>query len=129
MLVLAMDVDQTLAQLFDLLQRRRPAIHVRARPSTRFENATQQADSGLVRQVVAVQPLRHAGQIVDGKLGADLRARAALAHQAGIAALAQHQGQGIDQDRLAGAGLPGERGEARLELEVEAVDDDEVADA
>jgi hypothetical protein len=73
--------------------------------------------------------LRHAGQLVDGKLGADLGARAAFAHQASVAALPQHQGKRINQDRLAGTSLAGECGEARLELEVEAVDDHKVADA
>jgi hypothetical protein len=67
MLVLAMDIHQALAQLFDLLQRRRPAIHVRARPATRLENAAQRQTPDSSARSLLFQPLRHAGQLVDGK--------------------------------------------------------------
>jgi hypothetical protein len=52
----------------------------------------------------------------------------ALADQAGIAARAERQREGIEQDRLAGAGLPGQHRETRREIDVEAVDQDDVSD-
>ena len=58
----------------------------------------------------------------------EVRARAALADDTGVASLAEDQRERVDQDRLAGAGLAGEDGEAGVELELERVDDDEVAD-
>ena len=45
----------------------------------------------------------------------------------GIAARAERQRERIQQDRLARAGFPGQHGHAALELEVEAVDQDDVA--
>ena len=52
----------------------------------------------------------------------------AVAHQAGVAAGAEREREGIEQDRLAGAGLAGEHREAGRELHVEALDQDDVAD-
>jgi hypothetical protein len=45
-----------------------------------------------------------------------------------LEAIAQQQAQGVEQDRFAGAGFPGQHGETAVELEVERLDDDEVAD-
>ena len=44
-------------------------------------------------------------------------------------AAADEQPDGSDQDRLARAGLAGEHVEARIELDLEAIDDGEIADA
>jgi hypothetical protein len=46
------------------------------------------------------------------ELGGDLGARGAFAHHAGVAAAAEGELQRVDEDRLAGAGLAGEHGEA-----------------
>ncbi len=58
----------------------------------------------------------------------DLALLGALAHQRGVAAGAQRQRKGIEQDRLAGAGLAGQHGKARHEIDVEPVDQNDVAD-
>ena len=42
---------------------------------------------------------------------------------------AERQPERIEQDRFAGAGLPGERGKAGAELDFGRVDDDEVLEA
>ena len=52
----------------------------------------------------------------------------AVPHQRLVAAPAQRQGEGIEQDRLAGAGLAGEHGKTFGEIDVEPVDQDDVAD-
>src|ERR1700727_1614022 len=52
----------------------------------------------------------------------------ALAHHRGIAARAERQRESIEQDRFAGAGLAGERGKADTEIDVQAIDQDDVAD-
>ena len=52
----------------------------------------------------------------------------ALAHERGIASAADGKREGIEQDRFAGAGLPGERRQALAEFEIELVDQDDVAD-
>ena len=45
-----------------------------------------------------------------------------------LEAVAEQEAQRVEQDRLAGASLAGERREARLELELERAHDDEIAD-
>ncbi len=60
--------------------------------------------------------------------GGHLPLLGALAHQRLVAAAAERQREGIEQDRLAGAGLAGEHGEPRGEIDVELVDQDDVAD-
>ncbi len=51
-----------------------------------------------------------------------------LADQAGIAAPAEREGEGIEQDRFTGAGFTGQHGQARRKVDVEAVDQDDVSD-
>ncbi len=51
----------------------------------------------------------------------------ALAHQRGIAARAERQRKGIEQDGLAGAGLAGEHRQPGREVDVEPIDQDDVA--
>ena len=58
----------------------------------------------------------------------DLALLGALAHQGGVAAGAQRQREGVEQDRLAGAGLAGQHGKARREIDVEPVDQNDVSD-
>ena len=50
------------------------------------------------------------------------------AHQAAVAAAAECQAQRVEDDRLAGAGLAGEHGQAAGEAELQAVDQHDVAD-
>jgi hypothetical protein len=50
-----------------------------------------------------------------------------LAHQRNIAARAERKGKGVEQDRLAGAGLACEHGKPIGEIDVEPIDQDNVA--
>ena len=52
----------------------------------------------------------------------------ALPHQRGVAARTERQREGVQQDRLAGAGLAGEHGKPVGEIDVEPIDQDDVAD-
>ena len=65
------------------------------------------------------------GEIEDGR---HLALACAAPHQRGIASAANGEREGVEQDRLAGAGLPGEHGQALAEFEIELVDQDDVAD-
>ena len=51
-----------------------------------------------------------------------------MAHQPGIAARAERQSERIQQDRLAGPGLAGQGAQALVKADVEAFDQDDVAD-
>ncbi len=104
----------------------------------------------LVVDIGAGAPVRHLHaaqdqfalerQILGGEEGMDgmvagqlehrrhLTLRSAGAHEAAVAAQAQGQRQGVEQDRLAGAGLAGKDRQTPGEIEVELVDQHNVAD-
>ena len=67
-------------------------------------------------------PLRH----VEHR--GDLALLGAVAHQAGIAAAAERQREGIEQDGFARAGLAGQHREATGEFDIEPFDQDDVTD-
>ncbi|EWS54707.1 hypothetical protein X551_02468 [Methylibium sp. T29] len=127
--VLPVDVDQVLARLAQLADGGRAAVDPRTALALGVERAAQQ--QGVVATVLFIgeagigQPGPQRGRRVE--LGADLGARRALAHHAGVAAVAERELQRIDQDGLAGTGLAGERGEPGLQVELERGHDDEVA--
>ena len=64
----------------------------------------------------------------DLKHGGDLALLGPLPHQRLVATRAQRQREGIEQDRLARAGFAGEHGKALGKIDVEPVDQDDVAD-
>ena len=51
----------------------------------------------------------------------------ALPHQSDVAAGAEREGKGIEQDGLAGAGLARKHGQAGRKVDVEPVDQDDIA--
>ena len=59
--------------------------------------------------------------------GGHLSLRLAMAHEAAVAARADRQRKRVEEDRLAGPGLPGEDRQAGRELEVEPIDQNHVA--
>jgi hypothetical protein len=122
--MLAVDVDQHLAELAQLGERGAGAVDERARAAVRVDHATQHHGVLGIERVL-VEPARDA--VVRRELGGDVGAAAAGAHDARIGALAEGERQRVDQDRLAGAGFAGKDGEAAVEFEVERGDDDEVA--
>ena len=123
--VLAVDVHQLFAQLAQLAQGHRQAVDEGLAARLRVDGAAQ--DQGVVAvQLVLLQPgPQGCGHIEDR---ADIGAFAALAQHAGIAARAQRQRQRVHQNRLAGPGFTRKYGEARLELDLGAVDDHEIPD-
>ena len=58
----------------------------------------------------------------------DLALLHAVAHQAGIAAPAERQREGIEQDGFAGAGFAGQHRKAAGKLDIEPFDQDDVTD-
>ncbi len=59
--------------------------------------------------------------------GGDLALRFAMPDERPVAARAEAQGEGVEQNRLAGTRLAGEHGEAAPELKIELVDQHNVA--
>ncbi len=64
----------------------------------------------------------------DVESGDHLTVLGALAHQRRLAARAERQRKGVEQDRFAGAGLAGQRGKAGAEIDIQPIDQDDVAD-
>jgi hypothetical protein len=54
--------------------------------------------------------------------------RLAVAHEAAVAAGAEGEREGVEKDRFAGAGFAGENREPLVEVELDPVDQDDVAD-
>lgn len=125
MRVLAVDVDEHLAEFAQLRERRAGAVDEGTRTAVRVDHAAQHhAVLGVER--VFVEPARDA--VVRREFGRDVGATAAGAHDARVCAFAEREGEGVDQDRFAGAGFAGKDGKAAVEFEIERGDDDEVAD-
>ncbi len=125
--VLAMDFDQRGADGAQHLHRHRLVIEEGAGAAV-GQLDTAQDQFVLRRNVVGGQD--RAGRMihrhVEGRRHLPLLGT--LADQAGIAAGAQRQREGIEQDRLAGAGLAGQHRQTRREIDIEAVDQDDVSD-
>ena len=125
--VLAVDLDQRRAELLHDLHAHRLIVDEGAGAAVGELHAAQD-QFVLGGDVVGLEHgLRRmlAGKLEDGDHLALLHA---LAHQALVAARAQGQRKGVEQDRLAGAGLAGQHGQAVGEIDVEPVDQDDVAD-
>ena len=129
--VLAVDLDQGGAEFLHHLHAHRLIVDEGARAPVRKLHAAKN-EIVLGRDVVGQimgrkQRARRMGAL-DLEHGRHLALLGALPHQRLIAAGAERQGKGIEQDRLAGAGLAGEHGKTVGEIDVEPVDQDDVAD-
>ncbi len=125
--VLAVDLHQRPADPAQHLRRHGLVVDKGAGAPVRHLHAAQDE---FALGVDVVGGGRGAGGMSGGKVegGGDLALGLALANQRTVAARAEREREGIEQDRLAGAGLAGEHGHARAEIEVEPVDQNDVAD-
>ena len=125
--VLAMDLDQRRAHLLHQPDARRPVVDEDARSPVGALDTAQDQVAVVVEAVVGEEaPGRMGGrQVEDGRHLALFRA---VPHQPAVAAPAERERQGVEQDRLAGAGLAGEHGQTVVQREVEPVDEDDIAD-
>ncbi len=127
MRMLAMNIDQELAQLFQLLGSRRAAVDEGARAASGFNHAAHQQHIVVAGQIIFPQPVGQAAIGWRGEFGRHLGARGAFAYHAGIGTLAKNQRDGIEQDGLAGAGLASEHGKTGREIQRKLFDQNEIA--
>ena len=125
-LLLAVDFDQEFGELAQRLNRHQLAVDVGARAAVRADHAAHD-DLAVVLDRLRLEPAqgtlgepREAG----GDFGALGAVSARRRRRRGLPAIEQ---QRIDHDGFAGAGFAGQRGEARSELELRLIDDDEIA--
>ncbi len=113
MLVLAVQIDERAAES-------RSAALVASAPST---NARLRPCAETSRRTISSRAVRRVEDRLDG------RAVLARTHQLGARASADEQSDRSHQNRLAGAGFPGQDSETGLEFQLQAVDDGQVPDA
>ena len=107
--MLAVQVDKVVADLRELLNRRHAAVHIGAR-APGGGNRPREDDFGSLGHETTF----------------DYRLRGARAHDGGVRPAAEQQLEGLDDKRLAGAGLAGERRHARADHELQIRDDTQV---
>ena len=125
--MLAVNLDQHRAQLLHHLHGDRLVVDEGAgAPVGELDAAQDQLILG--RNIVGGQ--NGAGRMLLRHLehGDDLALLQPLAHQSLVAAAAERQREGVQQDRFAGAGLAGQHGKVPGEIDVEPVDQDDIAD-
>ena len=84
--------------------------------------------AGIAYQIVVRQHAARRVAFRDVECRDHLALFGALADQRRVAARAERKRKGIEQDRFAGAGLAGQRGKAGSEVDIQPVDQDDVAD-
>ncbi len=126
MRVLAVQVDQAFADVGELGQRRRATVDVRTASSLRIEHAAQQQRS-FVGEILRGEPRAQFRRLVAVELGGDFGSVGARTQLPRLEAIAEQQRQRVEQDRFAGARFAGQHGEAGPELDLECLDDGEIA--
>ncbi len=79
-------------------------------------------------QIPRLQPAAGGRIVMDIKGGEDFRLVGAVAHGAGVGAIAQGQAQGINHDRLAGPGFTGDHRQFVGDIQIQLFDNGKIAD-
>ncbi len=126
LVVLAVNLDQRGAQRLQGLRAHRLIIDEGAGAAVAELHA---AENQLVLggNVVGGDQRAHGMAVGQLERGRHLPLLGAVTHQRHVAARAERKGEGVEQDRLARAGLAGEHRQAGREIDVEPVDQDDVA--
>ena len=128
LLELALDLDQRRPQAAQQADRHRLVVDEGAAAPVGAQVAAQDQAALLQLDAVLVQARAHRMLFGDVEDGGDRGLGCAGAQQAGVGAAAEGETQGVEQDRLAGPGLAGQRAESTVEGEIELVDQDQVPD-
>ena len=127
MRVLAMQIDQPLAELGKLRKRCRAAIDPRADSSLRVDHAAEQ-HGVLVGELLLRKPGRGGGRVADVEFRGEFGAVCAGTQLPGLEAVAEEQGQRVEKNRFSRACFAGQHRKAVVEFDVERFDHDEIAD-
>ena len=84
-------------------------------------------DCGIGDQIVLRQQATRRMLPADVEGGGHLALLGAFANQSRVAARTERQRKRVEQDRLAGAGLAGQRGKACAEVDIQAIDQNDIA--
>ncbi|MNI18223.1 hypothetical protein D3C73_716250 [compost metagenome] len=120
--VLAVNVDQQLAQRLEVAKRAGRAVDVAARTSFGCDDPAQDARA-VVFEVAFGQPgagFRNVDQIEGGQ---DIGLVGAGADHAAVGTITQGKAQRVEHDRLARAGFSGDHAHPAIEFEIEMFND------
>ena len=126
-LMLAMNLDESLGEGLELGQGDRAAVDPRARAAFATDHAAQLAGSVLV-EILGDQPVAQCRMRGEVERGRQFRAGATVAHHRRVGAGAGEEQECVDQKRFAGAGLSGHHGQAAHERDFSLADDREILD-
>ena len=122
-----MHVDQQFAERPQRLHRHRLPVQVRAAAAIGADDPSQLALAFMFDRLL-VEPGQRRCVAGQRERCADFGALGAVPHRSAVRTTADRQHQGVDQDRLAGAGFASEHCEAAVELEFDRLDDGEITD-
>ena len=126
--MLAMDLDQPSAELAQQRGRNRLVVDAGAAAAVGLDDpAHDKGLAGLALEAVVGQQRGDHGIAVDLEARGHHRLRRAVTDQRGLGALAEGKPQSVEQDRLARTGFASERTEPSGEIEVERLDQHDVA--
>ena len=128
LLELALNLDQRGAKAAQQSDGHRLIVDEGAAAPVGAEAAAQ--DQARLLQIDAVlgEPLAYRVHLADIEHGDDRSLVRSRAQQAGLGAAAEGQTQGVEQDRLARPGFPGQRAKPTIEGQIEMVDQDQIPD-
>ena len=128
--VLAVDLDQCRAERAQHLHAHRLVVDEGAGAAIgELDPAHDQLvlDCGIGDQIVLREQAARRMILADVEGGGHLALLGAFAHQSRVAARAERQRKRVEQNRLAGAGLAGQRGKAGAEVDIQAIDQNDIA--
>ena len=126
--MLTMDVEKEIGGFLELRQRRRAAVDEGTRAAAGIDYAAQDQRAVISSETGFIEPSGKCGQTVDGEPGGNFGTGGAAAHHPAFGTVAQCQGERVDQDGFAGPGLAGEHGQPGLEIQLDRLDQQVVAD-
>ena len=126
--VLAVDVDQQPAQLLQLGHAGRRAIDVGAGAAAGVDHAPGDHHTLFRLEILLAQPVGQRVVAGTGEFGRQFGALAAISHHRRLGPAAHQQAERIHQNGFSGAGLAGQRAEAGRKIELQPVDQNEIAD-
>jgi hypothetical protein len=126
-IMLAVDFHQQPAEVFQHLHAHRLVIDESLGAAVSQLHAAQ--DQHVLVGDVVLGEERPGGVIgLEVKRGDDAALLGPLAHQPGIAARAEREGKGVEQDRFARTGLAAQHRKASGKIDIQPVDENDVAD-
>ena len=126
MRVLPMQIDEPLAKLAQLRERRGTAVDPCAASSLCINHAAQQHVAVGDHRLFG-EPCDRRGRVDHIEFGREFGALGAGTQLPQLEAVAEEEREGVEENRFPGACFAGQHGKARVEFDVERFDDDEIA--